>query len=84
MDEEEFWIKHLLSSFEAVESFIGFLKSREERALREIGDLVVKNVNDAVAKGGEYQAYRSVRLRLQSHQREEQDYAEFKERTGQE
>ncbi len=83
-ENEDFWIKHLLSSYEAVESFVGFLKSREDRALREVGELVTKNLNEAIALGGEYRAFKEVRTRLESYQREEQDYADYKERTGQE
>ncbi len=83
-ENEDFWIKHLLSSYEAAESFVGFLKSREDRALREVGELVTNDINKAIAVGGAYQAFKEVRTRLESYQREEQDYAEFKERTGQE
>ena len=82
--DEEFWIEHILASYEATESFVEFLKSRENRASREIGELVTNNLNEAIAVGGEFRAFKEIRLRLESYQREEQEYAEFKERSGQE
>ena len=78
-----FWIEYTQVSADAMDSFIGDMQLRAQRARNACVDLLGSDDKAAMMKKGEAMAYDTLRRAVEHKLKEEIEYNDYRERTGQ-
>jgi len=78
-----FWIEYTQLTADALESFIADMTTRANKARIACVDLLGKDPEAALIKKGEVTAYETLKRAVEMKLKEEMDYNDYRERTGQ-